>query len=114
MWPKIKGKDKMETLKVFGFSEIFVFAEKYYGIAWNPCNNVFFGNALEYGTHTRVEPGDWQSMVSFPDAGLKEKASEYTKEDVDQMSDLDKSFVILSAYFESLDIDDDEVLVNCQ
>jgi hypothetical protein len=103
----------METQKVFDFADIFRFAENEYGIGWNPCNDVFFGNSLEYGKHSTVYPLDWAGYVSFDDADLKDKASDYTREEVEKMDDIDKSYVILSAYFESLNIDDDEVLVNC-
>jgi hypothetical protein len=102
-----------KAYKVFDSAAIFRFAEEKFGIDWNSANDVFFGNSLEYGKHTRVYPADWQANVSFPDAGLKEKASEYTMEDVEQMTDIDKSYVILTAYFESLGVDDDEVLVDC-
>jgi len=102
----------MKTLKVFDFAAIFKFAEKNYGIGWNPCNDVFFGNVLEYGKHTTVCPSDWIQYVdmSIPE---KSKASDYTKEETNKMDDVSKSYIIVSAYFESLGITDDEVLVNC-
>ena len=103
----------MRELKVFDFADIFHYADKYYGIGWNSCNDVFFGNSLEYGRHSTVYPKDWTAYVSFSDVVLKPLASNYTRLEVESMDDSDKSYVILSAYFESLDVPDDEVLVDC-
>jgi len=102
----------MKELKVFDFAAIFKFAEENYGIGWNESNDVFFGNSLEYGRHTTVYPFDWSSYMNF-DELAKNKASDYTKEEVENMDDHDKSYVILSAYLESLNITDDEVLIDC-
>ncbi len=102
----------MKTLTVVDFSDIFNFATKHYGIGWNECNDVFFGNSLEYGKHTTAYPSDWPEYIDLK-IELKDKASDYTKEEVEQMSDVDKSYVILSAYFESLNISESEVLVDC-
>jgi hypothetical protein len=100
-----------KTYKVFDFSDIFDYAGKEYGISWNECNKVFFGNSLEYQRHTKVYPSDWAAYAD-PDI-IKDKPSDYSKEEVAAMCDLDKSYVILSAYFESLNITDGEVLVDC-
>jgi len=102
----------MKSRKIFDFGEIFHFAEKNYGIGWNPCNRVFFGNSLEYGKHTTVYPGEWGAYINL-NIELKEKASDYTREEVEKMNDIDKSYIILAAYFESLGVKDDEVLVDC-
>jgi len=102
----------MKTLKIFEFDEIFYYAEKHYGIGWNECNDVFFGNSLEYGRHSTVYPGDWSAYIDF-ELEVKDKASDYTKDEVNAMTDNDKTYVILSAYFESLNIKDGEVLVEC-
>ncbi len=101
----------MKTLKIFNFADVFQFAEEHYGISWNRSNDVFFGNSLEYQRHTFVYPGDWGGYVSLEK--IKEKASEYTKEEVAEMEDIDKSYVILEAYLESLNITDGEVLIDC-
>jgi len=103
----------MKRLKIFDFADVFKFAEDNYGIGWNESNNVFFGNSLDYQRHTSVYPGDWGGYVSFEDDYIKDKASEYTKEEVAKMSDVDKSYVVLEAYLESLGITDDEVLIDC-
>lgn len=102
----------MKTLKVFEFDKIFNFADKKYGIGWNECNDVFFGNSLDYGKHSTVYPHDWKAYVSLYEDFSKE-ASDYTNDEIKEMSNIDKSYVILSAYFESLGITDDEVLVDC-
>ena len=103
----------MKTLKVYDFDSIFHYAEKHYGIGWNDCSNVFFGNSLEYGKHTTVYPKDWAAYVSFSDVMLRPRASNYTRVEVESMKDDDKSYVILSAYFEFLGETADEVLVDC-
>ena len=103
----------MRELKVFEFSPIFSYAEKYYGIGWNECNDVFFGNSLEYGRHTTVYPGDWAAYTGFSDVMVKPLASNYTRKEVEAMSVPDRSYVILSAYFEAQGITDGEVLVDC-
>jgi hypothetical protein len=102
----------MKTLKVFEFDQIFYFAEKKYGIGWNECNDVFFGNSLDYGKHSTVYPHDWSAYIDL-EIIAKDKASDYSKNEIEAMSNIDKSYIILSAYFESLDITDDEVLVDC-
>ena len=102
----------MKTLKVFNFADIFHFAEKQYGIEWNKCNDVFFNGSLEYSKHCTVYPSDWSAYIDL-ELESKDNASDYTSEEVEAMTDCDKSYVILSAYFESLNISDDEVLVDC-
>jgi hypothetical protein len=103
----------MKTQKVIDFSDIFTYADTMYGISWNECNNVFFGNSLEYGQHCTVYPKDWAAYVGFSDVMQRPLASNYTRLEVESMSNLDKSYVILSAYFESIGVTDDEVLVDC-
>lgn len=102
----------METLKVFGFTDIFHFAEKKYGIGWNECNDVFFGNSLEYNRHSTIYPSDWAAYIDLQ-LTKKDNASDYTNDEVKVMTDYDKSYVILSAYFESLRITANKVLVDC-
>jgi hypothetical protein len=102
----------MKQLKVFDFADIFRYAEKHYGILWNAANDVFFGNSLDYGSHTTWYPGDYGGYID-QDILLPAKASDFTKEQVLAMTPCDQSYVILDAYFESLNITDREVLVNC-
>ncbi len=102
----------MKTMKIFDFADIFHYAEKKYNIGWNECNDVFFGNSLEYLRHSTVYPSDWADYIGI-DITLKNKASDYTKDEVKKMCNLDKSYIVLSAYFESLNVKDDEVLVDC-
>jgi hypothetical protein len=103
----------MKELKVFDFSDIFKYAESHYGIGWNECNDVFFNGSLEYGRHSTVYPKDWAAYTGFSDIMLKPRASNYNKKEVGSMNNLDKSYVILSAYFEAEGVTDDEVLVDC-
>ena len=103
----------METRQVYDFSDIFKFAESRYGIGWNDANDVFFNGVLEYGKHSEVYPGDWSAYIDL-EAKPKSKALDYTKEEVLAMDKADQSYIIVSAYFESLATNvDDTVLVDC-
>ena len=103
----------MEKKYVIDFSLIFKFAEEHYGIDWNTANDIFFNGNLEYTKHTAVDMGSWVEYINER-IEVKEKAGDYTKEEVLAMSDNDKSYVITAAYLETLDIPDgEEVLVDC-
>ena len=104
----------MKSVKQIEFDEIFYFAEKKYGIGWNPCNDIFFGNALDYGSVSDF--CDWGAYIDpkvFGDDKNK-KASSFTKEEVLDMSDHDQSYVITAAYLESIGLEDDEIQVDCR
>ena len=85
------------------FAFIFRFAEENYGICWNRANDIFFGNAFDYKKTYNYYIGDW---AGYLDASIKddfvpkEKASDYTREEVEEMSDNDKSYIITDAFFE--------------
>jgi len=97
---------------VVDFSNLFKFAEEHYGIGWNPCNDLFFNSNLDYGKHTSVEMGSWVEYVSFEE--VKDKASDYTREEILAMKDYDKAYIITAVYLESLGIEDGEdLLINC-
>jgi len=97
---------------ILDFSDLFKFAEEHYGIGWNPCNDLFFNCNLDYGKHTSVDVGGWVEYVSFEE--VKDKVSEYTKEEVLAMNDYDKAYVITAIYLESLEIEDGEdILIDC-
>ncbi len=98
---------------MFDFADIFRFAGKKFDIGWNQANDVFFGNSLDYGSVTDIYPKDWRGYVSF-DESAKDKASDYTKEEVKEMNNYDKSYVVLAAYFEAQNIKYDEVCINCR
>ena len=102
----------MKSTKVYNFSDIFEFADKHYNIGWNLCNDVFFGNSLDYGQHTTWYAGECNGYVGFSDDMMKPLASDYSKREVAAMSNYDKSFVILDAYFESVN-ETGEVLIDC-
>jgi len=102
----------MEKLLVIDFSEIFRFAEKHYDISWNASNDIFFGNSLDYKTHTEIYPGDLKLMCSFY-KNLKPRALDYSKKEVAVMSNSDKSYIILAAFMENNNITDDTVLIDC-
>jgi hypothetical protein len=103
----------MKKVTVIDFAQIFKFAEEQYGIDWNSANDIFFNGRLEYTKHTSVDMGDW---IEYIDLNIeeKEKAGDYTKEEVLAMTDNDKSYVITAAYLESLDIQKGEdILIDC-
>ena len=39
---------------IIEFSDIFRYAEKEFGIHWNPCNDLFFDNVFEYRNLTKI------------------------------------------------------------
>lgn len=103
----------MRKAIVIDFSNIFKFAEDEYGIDWNTANDIFFNGRLEYTKHTSVDMGDWLEYIDL-NIEEKEKAGDYTKEEVLAMSDNDKSYVITGAYLESLEIEDGaDILIDC-
>ena len=106
---------KVKTVTQVGFAEIFNFATEKYGIHWNPCNDIFFGNSLDYHSVTDWQVGDWQGYTGPLKDEMSEdaNASEFTKEEVLAMKDIDKSYVILDAYFESLGVTG-EVQIDCR
>jgi len=40
------------------FSEIFNYATKNFGIQWNPCNDMFFHNSLDYKSYNEYSLGE--------------------------------------------------------
>jgi len=103
----------MKNKYVIDFSDIFKFAEKQYGIEWNHANDIFFNGRLEYTKHTSVDMGDWVEYINEK-TEIKDKAGDYTKEEVLAMDDNDKSYLITAAYLETQDLKDgDEILIDC-
>jgi hypothetical protein len=111
------------------FCDLFKFAEVEYGIDWNSANDVFFGNCLEYGKLQRIYPEEWKDYVYTLDEILGKKSSEATdreirramdnfkalnipKEEVEEMDNNDQSYVILGAFFETINITK-PVLMDC-
>ena len=95
----------MKKVRQYDFCDIFHFALEKYGIHWNPCNDIFFGNAFEYRTVTDYYIEDFKGCTDLWDKeDTKEKASDYTKEEVLAMSKSDQSYLITSAYFESIGV----------
>lgn len=92
----------MKTVKQYDFADIFNWVTDNYGIHWNPCNDIFFHNSLDYGSVTDWYPGEWNAYVGFENP--KAKAGDYTREELDAMSNQDKSYILLDAYFESLGV----------
>ncbi len=40
------------------FSDIFSYAEKKFGVGWNPANDMFFGHSLTYKSHDKYSQGE--------------------------------------------------------
>lgn len=93
----------IKNVKRIDFDAIFNFATDKYGISWNDCNDIFFGNAFEYQAVTNYYRDDWKSYCSFYE-NIKNKASDYTVEEISKMNNYDKSYVITSAFLEENDI----------
>lgn len=49
---------KTRTVTECDFSDIFHYAEKKFGIGWNPCNDMFFGYSLEYKSYNEYDLED--------------------------------------------------------
>jgi len=37
------------------FDALFYYAREQYGIGWNPCNDIFFGGVLDYGSFNEYD-----------------------------------------------------------
>lgn len=95
-----------------GFDEIFHFAEEY-GISWNECNDLFFNGVLDYQSITDYYIDDWLGFVSFYETA-KDKASDYSVEEVKNMDKTDKCYVIINSFFEKQGITKGEVQIDCR
>ena len=93
----------MKNVKQCEFDGIFYFAEKVYGIHWNAANDIFFGNAFDYNTVSDFYIEDWHAYIDELDEEY-EKASDVPVDIVNAMSARDMSYVITSAYFESIGV----------
>lgn len=112
----------MRTAKIVGFSEIFKFAEKKYDIDWNTANDVFFNNVFEYGKMTsatlglevlgyideeemkeclEIDGGDFSNLSERFDKAEK-ITGVLTKQDVLNLPDSIKSYIIMAEFFESI------------
>jgi len=102
----------MKTVVQIDFADVFHFADREYGISWNPANDVFFGHAFRYGSVTDFYPEDWDSHIEEIEGDFK-KASDVPKEIVAKMSNHDKSYVITAAYLESKNLTG-EIQIDCR
>tara|TARA_B100000073_G_scaffold221592_1_gene184496 strand:- start:256 stop:609 length:354 start_codon:yes stop_codon:yes gene_type:complete len=117
----------MKTKQIQDFDAIFNFAYNKYGISWNEANDVFFGNAFDYGKMSEATLG----LEIFAYLGTKEISEKlgfdldkkidevgkvtglFTKEEVLSLSNYEKSLIITAEYFESINVSG-EVLINSQ
>lgn len=78
------------------FSEIFHFAEKEFGIGWNPCNDLFFGGPLTYQS---FDDRELDELIEYTDeAGSGREIADYSKEEILKMRDNDKAWFILGKF----------------
>lgn len=99
------------------FSSLFAFAEREFNISWNPCNDLFFGNCLEYKCATEVYRDMWQEQCS-EDFYLKYENVSITDIPNDVILGCDddlKSYLILDRYLESVGLKEypDEAIMMC-
>lgn len=106
----------MKTIKQIDFADIFAYADQYYSVSWNACNDLFFHTVLEYGSVSDFELGEWQGYCDFwkDETSFEIKASSFTKEDVKGMDDRDRATIILAAYCESEGIEDSTIQIDCR
>ncbi len=83
------------------FSEIFNYAERVFGIGWNPCNDLFFNdNALTYKSYNEYNVDE--ILENFAEG----EQDTFTKEEILNMSDKEKSYAIIHHFMVANDIDD--------
>ena len=110
---------KPKTITEIYFSDIFKFATTY-GIDWSKANDLFFGNSLTYKQMKKMTSHDsWREYVdclydTYLETGETDtrKALDFSVEDVKVMDDLDQSYLILGAFFETHDITG-EIYIDC-
>ena len=107
--------NKVLTITDLGdFCELFHYAEEHFGISWNPANDVFFNNSLDYGRINRLRVGEGLGGYVGDDRVYEyDKAQDIPIEIINDLSDCDKSYVILEHYLESKNVTTDEVIIDC-
>ncbi len=101
-----KRIDKLEDEPVHyrtHFSEIFHYAEKEFGIGWNPCNDLFFDNALDYKSYNEFHVGDILLYLELDDDNGNRNLS---KEEIMELDDYEKSHAIIHHFMVANDIDE--------
>lgn len=66
-----------QTINKIDFSDIFNYATEKFGIQWNPCNDMFFNNSLDYKSFNEYSLGEPLECIndkpyeelSFPEKG---------------------------------------------
>ena len=83
------------------FCEIFNYAEREFGIGWNPCNDLFFNdNALTYKSYNEYNVDE--ILENFAEG----EQEIFTKEEIHNMSDTKKTYAIIHHFMVANDIDD--------
>ena len=93
------------------FSDIFKHAEEHFNIGWNKANDVFFGNALEYGTVCDVYPGDGKAYTILHEDDRD--VLHIPKDEVIALSKHDQSYIIMDHFFATKRIRR-EVSIDCR
>jgi site-specific DNA-adenine methylase len=90
-----------EALKDYktDFSEIFNYANDEFNIEWNPANDVFFGNSLDYKSYNEYTQSDLlECCTTDPDK------HSFTKSEINKMTNNDKSFAIILHFMQANNI----------
>lgn len=91
---------KKITVTRCAFPEVFAYAEKHFGITWNPCNDLFFKTrVLAYDSLEDIFLEDMYGSIGAPE-GVDEAEwfKTLTKDTIDQMSDKHKARVIMAHF----------------
>lgn len=75
------------------FDEVFNYATREFNISWNKANDLFFNNAFEYG------------QIDFYE--IEEKYLDLTKDEILQLSKIEKANAITSQYLSTLGLTGD-------
>lgn len=100
----------LKNVKMIGFADIFHFAEKEFGVHWNPANDLFFRTIFNYGSMSQIYTSDLACDISFFDDAkdISEcKASLVPREEYDKMSQREKAKLIVMLFCEKNNIEDD-------
>ena len=97
-------------MKKLDFSDLFNWVTENYGIEWNECNDVFFGNSLTFGSYDEVCCGDGISYTDIYDIG--KESWDLTKEEVMALSPSDRGYVLIDIYLKEKGIEEGIFLNN--
>ena len=101
---------KTVTVNKVNFSEIFHYAEKEYGIGWNPCNDLFFKEGVL--TYRNVDTIYFDERVLdcfYPQDITKEDFAKLTKEEILEFKGNKLAWCIIGKFMLDNNVDEIEV-----